>query len=290
MNPPQAKDRTKATASESEVASRSRRRTGSGGRGRKPSVMPPQHGAWAFLGLPILLGITASSLTWLTGLLAIGFVLAFPTSHFAIAVHRYPRPQQYYRGLLVWSTPAVAIAIVVVIARPWMLWVGLLYLVAFAVNLGFAKAHNERSLINDAVFIIECVAIIPIIWACSASAGGLVPPPLASAPGAVWTISALAALALVGSTMHVRSLIREKRNASFRRASQIFALISIALAVALALPYGTIAVIIAIVAFGYLGARAFLVGRRPMRPGLIGVFELFGFIAVYLAGVAVIAG
>lgn len=258
-----------------------------GGSTRKPVVVPPQHGAWAFLGLPILLGFAASGVTWLTLLLAVGFVVAYPTSYFAIAVLRYPRPQLYRRGLITWGLPGIAIASVVLIARPWMVWIGIGYAIGFIINLGFAKARNERSLINDAVFIIECVAITPIIWACAEPTGGLVPPSLAAAPRALWTVTAIGGLALVGSTLHVRSLIREKRNESFRRASQVFAIASLVAALILAVPYGPSAIAATTCAFGYLAVRTFVVGRRPMRPGIIGVFELVGFIAVFGAGVAI---
>ena len=256
---------------------------------RRPVIVPPQHGAWAFLGLPILLGFAASGFTWLTLVLAAGFVLAYPTSYFAIAVLRYPRPELYRRGLVTWGLPAIAIAIVVLIARPWMVWIGLAYAIGFAINLGFAKARNERSLINDAVFIIECVAITPVIWACTESTGGVVPPSPVSAPSALWALTAMGGLALIGSTLHVRSLIRERRNESFRRASQVFAIASLLAAIVLAVPYGGGAVASAICAFGYLTARAFFVGRRPLRPGIIGVFELVGFITVFGVGVVICA-
>lgn len=261
-----------------------------GGSGRKPVLVPPQHGAWAFLGLPILLGLVVAGISWLTVLLAVGFVVAYPTSYFAIAVLRYPRPQLYRRGLISWGLPGLVIASVILIARPWMIWVGIAYAIGFVVNLGFAKAHNERSLINDAVFIIECITITPVLWACSASTGGLVPPSPTTAPSAVWAVTAMSALVLIGSTMHVRSLIRERRNQSFRRTSQAFAIASFVAALLLAAPYGPTAMAATACAFGYLAVRAFLVGRRPLRPGLIGVFELVGFIATLGVGVAICAG
>lgn len=257
-------------------------------RGRQKSIyFPPQHGAWAFLGLPILLGLTQAEFSPLTVLVSIGFVVAYPASYFAIAVMRYPRPQRYRNGLIVWGLAGTAIATIAVIARPWLLWAGVVYGALFAINLAYAKAHNERSLVNDAVFIAECLIIIPLLWGIDATTGGLNPPAFSQAPTAVWTVTGFAAMALVGSTLHVRSLIRERRNSSFRRYSQVFAVGCVPVAIALAYPYGVAATTMAAMAFTLLAVRSPIVGRRPLKPGIIGVFELVGFIAVFVAGMSV---
>lgn len=250
---------------------------------RQP-VVPPQHGAWAFLGLPIALGWEVVDLSPLVVLLGVGFVVAYPASYFLIATLRYPRPERYRKGLVLWGGLGVAIAVVLLLARPWLVWVGLAYLVAFGINLAFAQAHNERSLINDAVFIIECVAIVPVVWAVEASTGGWIPPSPTAVGSTLWTLTVFAALALVGSTMHVRSLIRERRNAKFRLASQVVAGVSLAVATLLAVPLGMAATVMTAVAFGFLFVRSLVVGMKPMKPGVIGVFELVGFLLVALAG------
>lgn len=251
---------------------------------RRVSLFPPQHGAWAFLGLPVVLGWAIAGFTPVLALLGVGFVVAFPASYFAIAFLRYPRRERYVRALGVWGSAGVAIAVVLLIDRPWLIWVGLAYLVAFAVNLAFAKAGNERSLINDAVFIAECVAITPIVWGVGASSGGWAPPGFGEAPRALWVITVFASFALVGSTMHVRSLIRQRNDPWLRRTSQIFAGASLAIAVALGAQIGAATAVAAGLAFGFLLARSLLVGRRPMKPGVIGMVELVGFLLVAASG------
>jgi len=237
-------------------------------------VAPPQHGGWAFVGLPVVLGWVVGGFSVLTVLLGIGFVLAFPTSYFAIAYLRFPRRERYVKGLLIWGIPAAVIAVVVVLARGWLVWVGLGYLIAFAINLAFAKNHNERSLSNDAVFIAECVAITPIMWAVGQST---------SAPNSLWLITAFVALTLLGSTLHVRSLMRKRSDHRYRIASQIFAVASVVIAVALVANLGLAPIIATVIAFGYLAVRAFVVGRRPRKPGIIGMLELVGFVLVAVA-------
>ncbi len=225
-----------------------------------------------------------AGVTPLSVLLGIGFVVAYPASYFAIAVLRYPRPQRFRKGLWIWGATGAFIAALLLVARPWLVWVGLFYTIAFAVNLAFARAHNERSLLNDAVFIVECVAIVPVMWAINAGNSTFVPPSLTQAPAIVWTMTAFAALALIGSTMHVRSLIRERRNRQFQLWSQVFAASSLVAGVLLASPYGLWAELSALAAFGFLFLRSLFLGRSTLKPGIIGVFELVGFILVAVAG------
>ena len=257
---------------------------------RPVSLFPPQHGAWALLGLPVVLGWAIAGFTPALVLLGVGFVVAYPASYFAIAYLRYPRRERYARALGIWGSAGIAIAVVLLIARPWLVWVGLAYLIAFAVNLAFAKAGNERSLTNDAVFIVECVAITPIMWGVGASAGGWVAPGIAGTPSALWVVTAFASFALVGSTMHVRSLIRQRNDLWLRRASQLFAGVSLAVAIAISPWISTATAVAAGLAFGFLLARSFLVGRRPMKPGVIGMFELVGFVLVAGVGFVAAAG
>lgn len=252
--------------------------------------MPPQHGAWAFLGLPIVLGLTVAGISTTGLLLSVGFVVAYPASYFTIAYLRYPRRERFAKGLAIWLIPGAVIAALALWQRPWLLWVGLAYLIAFSVNLAFAKARDERNLVNDAVFIAECVAITPILWAASASDRGWAPPSLAQAPASLWVLTAFAALALISSTLHVRSLIRERRNAGFARISQAFAALSLVAAVALAWPGGTGPVVSTALAFGFLLGRSLTMHARQFKPGVIGMIELVGFILVALAGLVVNAG
>ncbi len=52
------------------------------------AYLPPQHGAWAFLGLPLALGLTQATWTpWLL-VLAVAWIAAFPLSYAALALVR----------------------------------------------------------------------------------------------------------------------------------------------------------------------------------------------------------
>jgi O-antigen/teichoic acid export membrane protein len=171
------------------------------------------------------------------------------------------------------SVPAVAL----VATRPWLVLVGLGYACLFAVNLAFARRNHERDLVNDAVLIVEVAALVPLTW--------LLAEPVIGVPERVWLLMAVCALTLVGSMLHVKSLLRERRNATYARASRAFAITSLVAVVGLAWAWGLPAGVSLVLPFILLMARAFKRDWSGWRPGWIGLVELACFVAV-VAGAA----
>lgn len=253
--------------------------------------VPAQHGAWAFLGLPVLLAIVVTPWTWLIPVLAVAWVVAYPWSYAALSLARARRPGRYRRPLAVWSAVLVPLAILLVAARPWLVWVGAAYLALFAVNMRFARRNDERALVNDGVFVVECSSMVVVTWAVAVGERSLTPPPAASVPIHVWVLTAVCALVLSGSTVHVKSLLRERRDPRYAAASRRFALVSVAVAVGLGWWWGLPSGLWLVVPFVALAVRAFVVGRGSMRPGQIGMVELAGFVLVVAcAGLAAAGG
>jgi len=245
------------------------------------SYVPPQHGAWAFLALPVLLGALVSPWTPLVLLLAVAWVAVYPLSYAAFGMVRATRPDRFRRPLLVWSAAALLPSAVLLWHRPWLVWVGAVYAVFFLVNLGYARRNDERALTNDLVFVFECAAMVPVTWAVSVGAQSLVPPPIADVPSRVWVLTGVVVLALTGSTLHVKSLIRERRDRRYALASRAFAVASVGAAAGLAVAWGLPSGWWLVPAFVVLAVRAFVVGRTPRKPMVIGLVELGGLVAVY---------
>lgn len=76
-------------------------------------------------------------------------------------------------------------------------------------NLRFARQRRERALDNDLV-LAECTAMVPVTVGVAA-AGGWEPPFTAMTEPQTLLFALACAAALVGSTLHVKSLIRERR-------------------------------------------------------------------------------
>jgi len=249
------------------------------------SYVPPQHGAWAFLALPVLLGALVTPWTPLILLLALAWIAVYPMSYAAFGLVRAKRSRRFRRPLLVWSLVAAAPALVLVVARPWLVWVGAVYALFFLVNLRYARRNDERALTNDMVFVFECAAMVLVTWAVGVGGRTFVPPLPAAIPVEAWVLTAIAALAMTGSTLHVKSLIRERRDPRFARASQVFAVLAVVAVAALGVVWGLPAGWWLAVPFVALAVRAFAVGRRPMKPMAIGMVELAGFVLVYAGAV-----
>ncbi len=253
------------------------------------TYLPPQHGAWAFLGLPLLLGASVVSWTPLLLFLAVAWVAAYPLSYAALGLVRAKRPQRFRRPFLVWLAVVLPAVLVLVVTRPWLTWVGLVYLAMFVVNLQYAKRNDERDMVNELVFVAECSAIVSVMWSVGAGQQSWTTPALDSVPDRVWILTVVCMLVLVGSTLHVKSLIRERRDPWFERASKVVAVASVLASVALALWWGWPGGVWLVVPFVVLSVRAFMVPGRSLRAGAIGMIELVGYVLVVVGSVLAVA-
>ena len=248
------------------------------GRSRPVSVVPPQHGAWAFLGLPFATALAVTPPAPALVLLLVAWVAAYPASYFVLAIvrdrgGRHPEPSRYRRPLALWSVPVLLAGLPLLVLRPWLALVTVAYLASFAVSLAFARRRDERALANDLVLIAQCTAMVPVTWAVGTD-------PVAWPPGApahLWVLTTAVALLLLGSTIHVKSLIRERGNPRFARASQALAVGSVAAAIGLALWWGLPGGLALVLPFAYFAARS-LALRTPPAPVRIGLLELVGFL------------
>jgi hypothetical protein len=234
-------------------------------------ILPDQHGAWGFLLLPVVLGVVVGG--WSPALLALvlAWVAAYPLTWALTGVLAAPRPQRFRRALVVWSVVAVPAAVATVVLRPWLLYVGAAYVALFLVNLWFARHRRERALANDLVLVAECTAMVPVVVGVAAAGGWAVPVAAMTEP-AVLVLGLACALTLVGSTLHVKSLIRERRNPRYARASRWYAvacLVVMSTAVAVT-EVGWLLVL----PFVALAVRACVVRDPRMRPAKIGLVEL----------------
>lgn len=249
------------------------------------AYLPPQHGAWAFLGLPLVLGAVVTPGTPLLLVLALAWVAAYPLSYAVLGLVRAKRPQRFRRPFVVWLVVVLPAVLVLVVARPWLVWVGLAYVALFMVNLRYAKHNDERDLVNELVFAAECSAMVAVVWSVGAGGRSWTPPALHVVPNRVWILASVCMLVLVGSTLHVKSLIRERRDSRFERASKAVAVASVPASVPLATWWGWPGGTWLVFPFVFFAVRAFMVGRRTRRAGAIGIIELGGYVLVAVGSV-----
>ena len=246
------------------------------GRTRRDPVVPPQHGAWGFLALPLLLGVAAAGWSPWVLALTVAWVAAYPASWAVTGLlTARGRRDRFRRAVLLWSPVCLVAGLPLLVTHAWLGWVLLGYLALFAVNLLEARRRRERSMTNDLVLVAECVLLVPVV-------AGVVD----GVDDALTTDVLLAMLAtgltLVGSTLHVKSLIRERGNPAYTTASRAFAVASPVVVAAACAAAGTSWWLAA--PFVLLAARAIWWHDPGWRPARIGLVELAGFILVAAAG------
>ena len=251
-------------------------------------MVPPQHGAWAFLGLPVATAATIAPSGPALVLLVVTWVAAFPASYFLLAIardrgSRRPDPRRFARPLLSWCGLLLVAGVPLLLLRPWLIWVVLLYLATFAVNLGYARRHDERALGNDLVFIGQCTVMVPVTWAVAVGASSVAPSDLPAPPAHLWVLTVAVGLLLTGSTLHVKSLIRERARPAYRTASRAFAAGSLLASAGLALWWGLPSGLPLVAPFAWFLARSLAMGVPAPRPGRIGMIELVGFLLLVVA-------
>jgi hypothetical protein len=178
----------------------------------------------------------------------------------------------------VWLPVCAAAGLPLLIGRPWLGVVLAGYLLLFGVNLAQARRRRERSLTNDLVLIAECVLFVPVVAGVATDRTGLVPPGAAMTTASVLVAALVCALTLIGSTLHVRSLIRERNNPAFTRVSRTFAVACPA--VVLGACGAANRAWWVTIPFVLLAGRACWLHKPSWRPGRLGMVELLGFVVV----------
>ncbi len=226
--------------------------------------LPPQHGAWAMLLLPWLVGTVISGFRWLHVPLLLAWLTGYLSSYYALLAVKTRRPGRVRAQLWVYGVPTVVLGALVVALRPAVLWYAPAYAVLLAVNVAYAARRDDRALFNDFALVLQSCLMVFI---CATVAGA----PLGDVAVAFGAVTVY----FVGTVLHVKALIRERDNPRYRWASIAYHLLafiaSLWFVVALA------------VVFGLLALRAIALAGRRLRPGVLGLVEIVASLALLVA-------
>lgn len=227
---------------------------------------PHQHGAWAMLAVPLLLGVAATRPSpWhlVLGVAAVAGYLAAATAQAWLRARRRP---SFHVSLAVYGGLFVVAGLALVAAYPALLLAGVVVIPAGAMVIGGAKPGTPRDLANSvgqtaiALVLVPAAALVSGAWELDA----------------VVRATLVAAGYLVGTILVVRSVIRERGNRTFAGLSVAFhAACTVGAAVALAWPYAVYFAALTgrAVALPLVERRA-LGGPRPLRPVHVGIVEI----------------
>lgn len=235
--------------------------------------IPPQHGAWAFLAVPLILGLAISGVTWPGVVFAVTWVLAYPASYYlgrALAVRArrggWSRIARRERSAAIpWMAAAGCGAVVLAVREPVLVVVGGGLALVWWVSVQLAVAGRERGFGNDLLLVGQSLVALPLLWFVTTGDPAV--------PASVWLAAGVCATYFVGSVIHVKSLIRESDDRRWHVADVGFHV--------LALAWGAVALVM-LIPFGLALGRA-VVMRPGLRPGVIGAVEIVVSAAVVAA-------
>lgn len=230
---------------------------------------PPQHGAWAFLIVPLLLGSLLGADNWLGLIFSLTWVAAYPFSYFVsraflARVRRgswTTRARSELHSLIPWAVLTLIGTSTLIALRPWILLPGVLIVAIWSISIYLAWLGRERGITNDLLLVV-LASLAPILMYAIANDEQS----LNLIPHSIWIAALVSLLFFMGSVLHVKALIREATNPKWHVASIGF---HVAVVIAMGLTthswWLTIPFILAL-------ART-VVMKPGMRPGRIGVIE-----------------
>jgi YwiC-like protein len=241
--------------------------------------VPHQHGAWAMLALPLLVGVAASRSVpgqLLLGAAAAAVYLASATLQAWLRSRRRP---SYVRSIITYAVAAALFGIPLVLLEPRLILAALVAAPAGALTLAASRPGRPRELALSLAHVAQASVLAPAAM-------------LLGGETRIWVLGAattIVAAEMAGSVLVVRSVIRERDNVGFAARSVAYHVV-ITLAAAIALPwaYAALAAFLTARAAALPLARRRLAGTRwGLRPVHVGVVEAVASIALVVVAVAI---
>lgn len=224
-------------------------------RAHRRRFLPPQHGAWAMLLVPYLLGVLSAGWSWVQLPLLVAWLGGYLLSYYVFVALKARRLSRVLAQVLVYSAIAVPAGLLVVALRPGLLAFAPVYAVLFAVNAWYAWRRADRALLNDLVSVVESCLMVLV----AAAAAG-VPPSSVVAPFVV------ALLYFLGTVLFVKTMIRERGSRGYLAGSVGYHAAAVVVAGSLAWPLA--------LPFGWFLARAVWFPRLRLTPNQVGLLEV----------------
>ncbi|MDQ0227420.1 YwiC-like family protein [Metabacillus niabensis] len=232
-------------------------------------LLPKQHGAWAMLIIPFILGSDAGGFSFLHIPLFIGWLSLYLATYPILMYVKGKKKEYYFKWSSIYLGFALVFLVFVLIFKWQMLLFGLAMVPFFFINIYFEKKKKERAFVNDVIAI--CVFCIGGIASFYLGTGYF--------NKEAFFIALLSFLFFLGSTFYVKTMIREKKNRRFHYYSWCYHLLLI-VGIFLLVEEKQI-----ILAYIPSTIRAFLlVGRKPtiMQVGILEIINSVIFLFVLL--------
>lgn len=239
-------------------------------RRRSPGWVPNQHGAWAMLATPLLVGSLASGLRWPHLLLAAfwfsGYFAFFATGLW-LKSRRKPR---YLPPMKVYLPLATVLGIALLLIQWRLLLWAPLFVLPMTVGLVASATRHERALLSGLATTVGSSLMTLVAYDLG--------------PGTdwtrAWTLTAVLAVYFAGTVFYIKSAIRERGNTRFLAVSVAYHAVA-ALTAFVLLP-GAAGLTLGVLGL-VLTTRAALIPRLGWSAARLGVGEIVATVALALA-------
>ncbi|HPF82346.1 YwiC-like family protein [Nostocoides australiense] len=235
---------------------------------RSPGWVPNQHGAWAMLAAPLLVGILASRpAAVLVPLTAFWFAGYF--AFFAVGLWlKSRRKARYFPPVRAYAVISAVLGVVTLVLDPGLARWAPLFLLPLGVGLVASATRTERSLVSGLATATGSCLMAVVAY----DAGG------GTDWSRIWIIAAVLAAYFGGTVVYVKTMIRERDSRAHYLLSVTWHALSTLAMLVVSWPL--------VAVFALLTARAALFPRRAMTPKTVGLIEIAATIAVALGALA----
>lgn len=241
--------------------------------------LPRQHGAWAMLLVPFLLGVAASGPDAWQLVMAIAALTGYLTSATLQAWARARRPPEYRAPIRVYGTIFVVTGLILIAVFPPLVLSLLVVIPAAIIVFQGARPGTRRDLANSLAQVAQVLVLVPATAYVSGSFDA----------DRVVAYTAVAAAYLVGTVLVVRSVLRERGNTAFVTVSVGFHAVVTTIAVVLypsAYAFLAAGLTVRAIALPAVQRRVASEGRT-LRPIHVGMVEIAASIAVVVVSFAI---
>lgn len=236
--------------------------------------MPDQHGAWAMLAAPPLVGTIVGHPNWWHLLLAVAWLSAYCT-FFATALWlKSGRRARYRTPMFGHGAALVVLGGTLLIARPGLLHWAPVYAVLLTIALVCAARRRDRSWLNDLVTVLAACLMTVVAAGLGQAAW------YGDRTG--WIAAGLLAAYFLGTVPYVKTMIRDRGKRSTYRISVGYHLVLLLGALEAAWVPGTPwqTWLLVPVAVGLLLRAALMPRRGRVRPAVVGAGEVVATVVV----------
>ncbi|MBN6189361.1 YwiC-like family protein [Aneurinibacillus sp. BA2021] len=172
-------------------------------------LLPKQHGAWAMLLVPFWLGVAASAFRLGHVLLFVGWFFLYVASYAGLMLAKGKRTKTYAGWTAVYAALAALCLVFPIMEQPRLLWFGVSVVPLFALSLYYSAQNRDRALAND----MSAILVFSLAGAASYFYG------TGRVDGQAGFVVLVSFLFFLGSTLYVKTMIREKNSRTYRNAS-----------------------------------------------------------------------